>query len=417
MADARYEASATVSAAGLSGRQRGLGPQPGRLYHCPMDSSPRLTIETDLSRIDARQWDALAGDQPFLRHAFLRAMHETGCASPRTGWSPHYLALWRGQTLAGAVPLYLKSHSRGEYVFDHAWADAFERYGLRYYPKLLSAVPFTPVTGPRLLAAGPDERAALARALIAFAEEIGVSSLHLLFPSDTDMRALREAGFLVRESVQFHWRNAGHADFDAFLASMSHDKRKKIRQDRKKVAAAGLRHRWLRGDAIGADELDFFYQCYRTTYFQHGNPPYLSADFFHRAHRDQPDAFVLILAERDGAPVAAALNLAGGDALYGRYWGATEYVPGLHFETCYMQAIAYCIAHGFARFEGGAQGEHKMARGLLPTPTWSAHWVADPRFADAIQRFLDEETTAVEGYLDELEAHTPFKQNTPDSAG
>ena len=183
------------------------------------------------------------------------------------------------------------------------------------------------------------------------------------------------------------------------------------------VAAAGLRHRWLRGDAIGADELDFFYQCYRTTYFQHGNPPYLSADFFHRAHRDQPDAFVLILAERDGAPVAAALNLAGGDALYGRYWGATEYVPGLHFETCYMQAIAYCIAHGFARFEGGAQGEHKMARGLLPTPTWSAHWVADPRFADAIQRFLDEETTAVEGYLDELEAHTPFKQNTPDSAG
>ena len=244
-----------------------------------------------------------------------------------------------------------------------------------------------------------------------------MSSLHLLFPSDTDMRALREAGFLVRESVQFHWRNAGHADFDAFLASMSHDKRKKIRQDRKKVAAAGLRHRWLRGDAIGADELDFFYQCYRTTYFQHGNPPYLSADFFHRAHRDQPDAFVLILAERDGAPVAAALNLAGGDALYGRYWGATEYVPGLHFETCYMQAIAYCIAHGFARFEGGAQGEHKMARGLLPTPTWSAHWVADPRFADAIQRFLDEETTAVEGYLDELEAHTPFKQNTPDSAG
>ena len=217
--------------------------------------------------------------------------------------------------------------------------------------------------------------------------------------------------------MQFHWRNAGHADFDAFLASMSHDKRKKIRQDRKKVAAAGLRHRWLRGDAIGADELDFFYQCYRTTYFQHGNPPYLSADFFHRAHRDQPDAFVLILAERDGAPVAAALNLAGGDALYGRYWGATEYVPGLHFETCYMQAIAYCIAHGFARFEGGAQGEHKMARGLLPTPTWSAHWVADPRFADAIQRFLDEETTAVEGYLDELEAHTPFKQNTPDSAG
>ncbi|CAB3858321.1 GNAT family N-acetyltransferase [Achromobacter pulmonis] len=379
-----------------------------------MDSPLRLTIETDLSRVAAPQWDALAGDQPFLRHAFLHALHDSGCAAPRTGWSPHYLMLWRGDTLAGAVPLYLKSHSRGEYVFDYAWADAFERHGLRYYPKLLAAVPFTPVSGPRLLAARDEDRDTLVRGLVAFAEEIQVSSLHLLFPAAADLRALRHAGFMIRESVQFHWTNPGYADFDAFLATMSHDKRKKIRQDRKKVAQAGLAFRWLRGAQIDAAALDFFYQCYCHTYFNHGNPPYLSREFFLRAYHDQPDAFVLILAERDGQPVAAALNLAGGDALYGRYWGATEYVPGLHFETCYLQAIAFCIAHGLARFEGGAQGEHKMARGLLPTPTWSAHWVADPRFAAAIQHFLDEETAAVDDYLGELEAHTPFKRAAPD---
>lgn len=379
-----------------------------------MDSPLRLTVETDLSRIDARQWDALAGDQPFLRHAFLCALHDTGCATPDTGWAPHYLALWRGDDLAGAVPVYLKSHSRGEYVFDYAWADAFQRHGLRYYPKLLSAIPFTPVTGPRLLAANDEDRDTLVRGLVAFAEEVQVSSLHLLFPADTDLRALREAGFMIRESVQFHWTNAGYADFDAFLATMSHDKRKKIRQDRKKVTQAGLTFRWLSGAQIRGEDLDFFYQCYCHTYFNHGNPPYLNREFFQRAYRDQPDAFVLILAERDGQPIAAALNLAGGGVLYGRYWGATEYVPGLHFETCYLQAIAYCIARGMTRFEGGAQGEHKMARGLLPTPTWSAHWVADPRFAAAIQHFLDEETAMVDDYLGELETHTPFKRPAVD---
>ncbi len=379
-----------------------------------MDSPLRLTIETDLSRIDAQQWDALAGDQPFLRHAFLCALHDTGCAAPDTGWAPHYLALWRDGQLAGAVPLYLKSHSRGEYVFDYAWADAFQRHGLRYYPKLLSAIPFTPVTGPRLLAANDEDRDTLVRGLVAFAQDVQVSSLHLLFPAATDLRALREAGFMVRESVQFHWTNADYADFDAFLATMSHDKRKKIRQDRKKVAQAGLDFQWRRGAQIRAEDLDFFYQCYCHTYFNHGNPPYLNREFFQRAYREQPDAFVLVLAERDGQPVAAALNLVGGDVLYGRYWGATEYVPGLHFETCYLQAIAYCIAQGLSRFEGGAQGEHKMARGLLPTPTWSAHWVADPRFAAAIQHFLDEETAAVDDYLGELEAHTPFKRPAAD---
>ena len=214
----------------------------------------------------------------------------------------------------------------------------------------------------------------------------------------------------MREGVQFHWNNAGYADLDAFLAALNHDKRKKIRQDRKKVQAAGIRYRWLRGAQVDAEALAFFYRCYRHTYFAHGNPPYLSAEFFRRIHAAQPDALVLILAERDGEPVAAALNMQGGDTLYGRYWGALEFVAGLHFETCYLQSIDYCIRHGLARFEGGAQGEHKMARGLLPAPTWSAHWIADARFAAAIEDFLGRETRMMDGYLDELEAHTPFRR-------
>ncbi|WP_028354258.1 GNAT family N-acetyltransferase [Bordetella petrii] len=375
-----------------------------------MDSPTRLAITTSLSQVDARQWNALAGAQPFVRHEFLSALHDTGCAAPDTGWAPHYLLLQHGEQLAGAVPLYLKSHSRGEYVFDYAWADAFERHGLRYYPKLLAAVPFTPVGGPRLLATGPAERLALARGLIELARGLEVSSLHVLFPDARDLAALREAGYLVREGVQFHWNNAGYADLDAFLAALNHDKRKKIRQDRKKVQAAGIRYRWLRGAQVDAEALAFFYRCYRHTYFAHGNPPYLSAEFFRRIHAAQPDALVLILAERDGEPVAAALNMQGGDTLYGRYWGALEFVAGLHFETCYLQSIDYCIRHGLARFEGGAQGEHKMARGLLPAPTWSAHWIADARFAAAIEDFLGRETRMMDGYLDELEAHTPFRR-------
>lgn len=381
-----------------------------------MPQTPRLSLETSLAALDPAEWNALAGAQPFVRHEFLSALHDTGCAAPATGWTPYFLALRRAGRLAGAVPLYLKTHSRGEYVFDYAWADAFERHGLRYYPKLLSAIPFTPVAGARLLAADAADRLLLARGLIELAQRLKVSSLHLLFPCTQDLAALREAGYLVREGVQFHWRNAGYASLEHFLAAMSHDKRKKIRQDRKKVAQAGITYRWLWGREIGQDALDFFYRCYCQTYYEHGNPPYLNAEFFARLHAAMPDALVLVLAERDGEPVAAALNLRGGDTLYGRYWGSTVFVPGLHFETCYMQAIEYCIAHGLACFEGGAQGEHKMARGLLPTPTWSAHWVADPRFAAAIEDFLQRETSAIEEYMDELEAHAPFKRGAADPA-
>jgi len=375
-----------------------------------MSPPARLAIETSLSRIDPREWNALAGEQPFVRHEFLAALHDTGCAAPDTGWAPYYLLLRRDGRLAGAVPLYLKSHSRGEYVFDYAWADAFERHGLRYYPKLLAAVPFTPVGGPRLLAAAAADRLELARGLVELAQGLKVSSLHILFPGEPDLAALRQAGYLVREGVQFHWRNAGYADLDAFLAALNHDKRKKIRQDRKKVRAAGIQYRWLDGPQIDDEALAFFYRCYRHTYFTHGNPPYLSTEFFQRLRREQADALVLILALRDGEPIAAALNMRGGGTLYGRYWGALDFVPGLHFETCYLQSIDYCIRRGLACFEGGAQGEHKMARGLLPTPTWSAHWIADARFAAAIEDFLERETQAVGGYLGELEAHTPFRR-------
>ncbi|ARP85935.1 GNAT family N-acetyltransferase [Bordetella genomosp. 9] len=375
-----------------------------------MTADLRLQVLDTLNDVDPAQWDALAGPQPFLQHAFLSALHDTGCASPDTGWSPLYLSLWRDGGLAGAMPLYVKGHSRGEYVFDQLWADAFARHGLRYYPKLLSAVPFTPVTGPRLLAAAHEDRVALARGAMELAARLKLSSLHVLFPAGEDLAALRDAGYLVREGVQFHWRNEGYADFDAFLGALNHDKRKKLRQDRKRVAAAGISFRWLRGQQIDGDTLRFFHRCYQETYRNHWSSPYLSLGFFERALRAMPDAFVLILACRGDTPIAAALNMTDGAALYGRHWGTLEFVPGLHFETCYVQGIEYCLANGIDRFEGGAQGEHKMARGLLPTPTYSAHWIADRRFAHAIADFLDQEGAAMQDYREALSSHTPFRQ-------
>jgi predicted N-acyltransferase len=378
-----------------------------------MKSAIRLQVLESLGEVDPARWNSLAGDQPFLQHAFLSALHETGCAAARTGWAPYFLSLWRGDILAGAMPLYVKSHSRGEYVFDQGWADAFERHGLDYYPKLLSAVPFTPVTGPRLLAPSHEDRVLLARGAIELTKRLKLSSLHVLFPADLDIPALQEAGYMIRHGVQFHWENQGYADFDAFLAALNHDKRKKLRQDRKRVAAAGVTFRWLSGAQIDQEALRFFHGCYETTYRNHWSSPYLSLEFFQRAHQALPQAFVLILACRDGQPIASALNMTDGTALYGRHWGTHTFVPGLHFETCYVQGIEYCLAHGISRFEGGAQGEHKMARGLLPAPTCSAHWIADRRFAGAIADFLDREGDAMGDYRDELAAHTPFKDGGP----
>jgi predicted N-acyltransferase len=367
-----------------------------------------LQVAQSLEGIDREEWNALAGGQPFVRHEFLSALLETGCAAGRSGWLPQFLILRRSGALAGAMPLFVKSHSYGEYVFDWAWADAYERNGLAYYPKLLCAVPFTPVSGPRLMAAGDEDRRALLAAALEVAKQF--SSLHVLFPPEAEARLLEESGMLLRRTVQFHWTNEGYADFEAFLARMSHARRKNIRQERRRVREAGVGCRWLAGAEIERAHWEFFNRCYRRTYAAHQSSPYLNLDFFLRLGERLPGSTRMVLAERDGRPVAAALFLTDGEALYGRHWGAVEHVPLLHFECCYYQAIEYAIAQRLARFEGGAQGEHKIFRGLLPVQAHSAHWLADARFARAVEQFLERETTGIARYVDELAEHSPFRR-------
>ena len=375
-----------------------------------MKTRSGIQIVDSLASIPASDWDALAGNHPLLSHAFLHALQESGCVSAQTGWAPCHLALWREGRLAAAMPLYLKSHSYGEYVFDWAWADAYQRHGLQYYPKLLNAVPFTPVTGPRLLATNEDDRHALLNAALAFARDSGASSLHCLFPAAPEVAAFESAGMMLRASVQFHWRNDGFSDFEDFLARMNHDKRKKIRQERRKVRDAGIEFRWLRGGEASEAEWAFFVECYNGTYRAHHSTPYLNLDFFLCLAQAMPENLLLILGYRDGLPVASAFNIIGAGTLYGRYWGTKEFHSGLHFEACYYQAIEFCIAEKIAAFEGGAQGEHKLARGLLPKRTVSAHWLAHPEFAEAVTRFLRKEASGIEHYVDELAEHSPFKQ-------
>jgi uncharacterized protein len=369
-----------------------------------------LRILESLAEVDPAQWNLLAAGNPTLCHEFLHALHVTGCASARTGWKPQYLTLWEGAALAGAVPLYVKSHSFGEYVFDWGWADAYERHGIAYYPKLLAAVPFTPATGPRLLAREAAVRERLARALLEHARESGCSSLHVLFPEARDAECLRSLGLLERSGVQFHWRNAGYATFDAFLAALSHDKRKKIRQERRKVTEAGVAVVRKTGREATAADWDFFTSCYRRTYREHRSTPYLTREFFGELAARMPDCVLLVTAHRDGRPIAAALDLFGAGVLYGRYWGSVEHVPGLHFETCYYQAIEFCIERGLALFEGGAQGSHKHARGFLPESTRSFHWLAHPAFNRAVDEFLAEEGQHIAAYVDELNERTPFRK-------
>jgi uncharacterized protein len=391
-------------------------PEPAASIRVPLHVADRLRILDSLEGVDAERWDALAGANPTVSHAFLDSLHHSGCASGDSGWAPRYLTLWEGSRLEGAVPLYLKSHSYGEYVFDWAWADAYERHGLRYYPKLLAAVPFTPATGARLLAANEATRHELARALLGMARGAGVSSLHVLFPSEADSAALRAIGLLERAGVQFHWRNAGFATFDDFLGALSRDKRKKIRQERRRVVAAGVSLRRLTGHDARAADWDFFHSCYRRTYREHRSTPYLNRAFFGLLAERMPGNVLLVLAERGGRPIAAALDLFGPAALYGRYWGSTEFVPGLHFEACYYQALEFCIERGIARFEGGAQGEHKHARGFLPEATRSFHWLAHPAFNRAIDDYLGREGAHIAAYVDELNDRSPFKKGG-DGAG
>ena len=367
-------------------------------------------VAESLARIPVGEWNHLAGGDPFLSHEFLSALHDTGCAAGATGWHPQYLLLKSGTALAGAMPLYLKEHSYGEYVFDWAWADAYHRHGIAYYPKLLSAIPFTPVTGARLLAATDTDRDRLIRGALELARKLGVSSLHCLFPTAAEARRLCKQGMMPRTTVQFHWTNHDYANFDAFLASFSHDKRKKVKQERRKTADAGIRFRWLEGDEIREQDWAFFHRCYRQTYREHRSTPYLNLEFFCRIGAALPRHLVLILAERDDAPIAAALNVRSGSRLCGRHWGALQHHPALHFETCYYQGIEFCIARGIATFEGGSRGEHKLARGLLPVETCSAHWLAHPEFAAAVDQFLARETHGMKQYVDEMTDRSPFRQ-------
>jgi predicted N-acyltransferase len=367
--------------------------------------------------VPASEWNALLAMQraptPFMRHEYLAALHTSGSAVERTGWAPHFVTLWHNDALHAACALYHKTHSYGEYVFDWAWANAYEQHGLAYFPKGTLAVPFTPVPGARLLARDAAARRALVRAVLAHAQQQAWSSLHMLFGADDDIAACEAEGLMLRHTVQFHWQAGDHRSFDDFLASLSQDKRKKIRQERRKVSEAGVRFRWARGRDITPADWDFFYRCYERTYLEHGNAPYLTRDFFACMARDLPDAWLLFVAERDGRAIASSLIglSADGQVAYGRYWGALERVDCLHFEACYYQPLQWCIEHGVSRFEGGAQGEHKMARALMPVRTTSAHWLAHPAFADAVQRFLQREGAGVEGYLEHLQDRSPFRRS------
>lgn len=369
-----------------------------------------IRLSEGLAGLPAAAWDALAGPHPALRHAFLLALQESGCAIPETGWEARFLTTWRGEDLVGALPLYAKTHSWGEFVFDWAWAEAYERHGLAYYPKLVSAVPFTPIAGPRLLAPDPVVRAALVDAARDLARATGVSSLHVLFPEAAEAHEWAARGMLLRQGVQLHWRNPGYPGFDDYLAALRNDKRKKVRQERQRVAAAGIRFEHLDGAHITPAHWQFFMSCYEDTHRRFHSPVALNLEFFRRIGVAMPDNLLLIVALRDGRAIASALFLRGPDALYGRSWGSLEYHPGLHFETCYYQAIDYCIRHGLALLEGGAQGEHKLARGFMPTVTWSAHWLAKPRFADAVAHYLARETGGVAQYVDELNERGPFRR-------
>ena len=377
----------------------------------------RTQLINDLQRVGRDEWNALlAADHdatPFLRHEFLQALHQTGCASPRTGWTPAFLTLSDVRGLAAALPLYCKDHSFGEYVFDWAWAQAHEERGLAYYPKWLAAVPFTPACGSRLLARDEHARAELAHQLLALVRESKLSSLHVLLAPPAQIDLLAGAGLMIQRGVQFHWRNCGYGDFDQFLAALSQDKRKKIRAERRKVLEAGVTLERRTGPLITESDWRFFHRCYRMTYAQHQSTPYLSLAFFLQLARTMPENLVLILARRGGTPVASSFGVfdpRAGGTLYGRYWGATEFISCLHFECCYYQMIEFAIERRLDVFEGGAQGPHKVARGLDPAPMLSAHWIADPAMRRAIGAALARQSHHVKLALDELAERTAFRE-------
>ncbi len=382
----------------------------------PDGSEPAaVRVIPEIAQLPAAEWDACAGDNPFVRHAFLAALEDSGSVSAETGWLPQHLAIADSDgRLLGCVPLYLKSHSYGEYVFDWGWADAYERAGGRYYPKLQASVPFTPVTGPRLLVRPDAERAAVADALItgmlALARRHDVSSLHVTFPTADEWHRLGEAGFLQRVGIQYHWENRGYQSFDEFLAGLASRKRKAIRRERREVAESGLHIRTLTGGDIRPLHWDAFYRFYLATSDKKWGPSYLTRDFFHKLGETMAERVVLVLAELGSEPVAGALNLMGGGVLYGRNWGSIGRFRFLHFEACYYQAIEFAIRHGLKRVEAGAQGEHKIQRGYLPAETYSSHWIRDSGFRDAVADFLERERAGLRHEQLVLSGLAPFRK-------
>ncbi|WP_127559639.1 GNAT family N-acetyltransferase [Nioella ostreopsis] len=381
-----------------------------------------ITAFASLSDIPAEEWDACACPEaadggfpvdPFTTHRFLKALEDSGSVGPGTGWQPRYLlARAAGQVIA-AAPLYAKGHSQGEYIFDHNWAHAYERAGGRYYPKLQMAVPFTPATGRRFLTRPGWEdmgRAALVQGAVQVAEDNGLSSLHITFCTEEEAEAGARIGLLRRTTQQFHWENAGYGSFDDFLASLSSRKRKTIRKERAQAQGFGGDIVSLTGDDLRPEHWDAFWRFYQDTGARKWGSPYLTRSFFDLVQETMRDDILLVLAVREGVPVAGALNFIGRDVLFGRYWGCTEHHPCLHFELCYYQAIDAAIARGLARVEAGAQGEHKLARGYLPVPTHSLHWIADPGFSEAVENYLEAERAAVEEDIEILTAYGPFRK-------
>jgi predicted N-acyltransferase len=373
----------------------------------------KVTVHDSIADIPSADWDSLAGDAyPFLTHAFLDLAEHTGSVSPDAGWTPRHLTISKAGKLRAALPLYEKSHSWGEFVFDWAWARAYEQAGLDYYPKLVSAVPFTPATSTRLLLADENDAGA-ARALIIAASQLAIdtdcSSVHFQFPTEHEVMQFENNELLLRKDCQFHWHNRDYGTFDDFLSTFTSAKRKKAKRDRRRVQEQGIRFRRLHGADLDSNTWSTVYALIARTFMMRGSLPYFNQAFFEGLSERLPDNVLVILAELDDQPVAAAVFFESATTLYGRYWGSDGHFDALHFETCYYQGIEYCIESGKLLFEPGTQGEHKISRGFSPVTTWSAHWLAHPEFANAIERYLDEEGRHIERYIDAVDQHTPYK--------
>lgn len=374
----------------------------------------RILVHDSIDAIPAADWNRLAGDNPFLRHEFFAALEHNGCVGADTGWQTRHLVCTDDSgRLTGVLPLYLKTHSWGEFVFDWAWADAYQRAGRRYYPKFVAAVPFSPVTGPRLLTLDGADRRTIRDALIsktvALAADHHASSVHCLFAEETETSDWQRQDFLLRKDCQFHWHNRGYHGFDAFLVTLSADKRKKIRRERRRVQETGISFQTYRGGDLDAKLLKTLYHFYALTYAKHGHAPYLNLGFFKEVARTMPDSLLVNFASLSGEPVACGICFRDRNTLYGRHWGCAQDYPDLHFETCYYQWIEYCIREGISHFDPGAQGEHKLARGFEPAATWSMHYIADPAFRGAIADFLERESRMMDGYIEAARQHLPFR--------